>query len=199
MRSVECPPLLALILALASGCSAGPYVWVDALPAAPPVEDAYIINPGDVLNIRVYNQDTISLKVHVGPDGKISVPLVGEIDTRGMRTSTLAHMVEEHLKPYVIAPSVSITLEEVQPVRVSVVGEVAHAGVFTAPAGSNVLQALALAGGLTEYADKDRIFVLRVRPSGPLLRVRMTYKDLTRGTGKSAAFALEGGDTVVVE
>lgn len=200
MRFADCPPLFALALTVLSGCGAGSYVWVDKLPSAPAAgEDAYLIAPGDVLNIKVYNQESITARVHVGPDGKLALPLVGEIDTRGMRPSALAKLIEEKLKPFVIAPSVSITLDEVQPVRVSVVGEVAHAGVFTIPAGTNVVQALALAGGLTEYADKDRIFVLRPRASQSQLRVRMTYKDITRGVGRGAGFTLEAGDTVVVE
>ncbi len=192
---------LALFAAGASGCGGGAFVWVDDLPQRPAaaVDDTYVIATGDVLNIRVYNQDSISTRARVTPDGRVAVPLVGELEARGARPAALARQIEDRLKPYVVAPAVSITLDEVQPMRVSVVGEVAHPGVFTVPAGTGVLSALAFAGGLTEYADRDSVFVLRARPGEALSRIRFSYNYLSRGLGRGALFALEPGDTVVVE
>jgi polysaccharide export outer membrane protein len=195
--------LAGLLAALGlSGCGTGSYVWIDDLTdpsILAPAEGAYIIASGDLLNVRVYNQETISVRGRVGPDGKIAIPLVGEIDARGARPAALAKQIETRLLPFIVAPSVTITIEEVQPVRISVLGEVAHPGVFTITPSTGLLQALALAGGITEYADRDRIFVLRPRPAKGLFRIRLTYQNLTRGLGRSAKFALESGDTVVVE
>ncbi|MFT3768660.1 MAG: SLBB domain-containing protein [Minicystis sp.] len=106
---------------------------------------------------------------------------------------------EARLKPFIVAPSVTVTLDEVQPARVSVLGEVTHPGVFVIPPGAGVLHALALAGGLTEFAGKDRVFVLRPRPRSAPLRVRFRYEDFSRGVGRCATFTLEPGDAVIVE
>jgi polysaccharide export outer membrane protein len=194
-------PALTLALACPLGCG-GAFVWVDDLPAnkaGAALDDAYVIAPGDLLNIRVYNQDTISTRARVSPDGRISVPLVGELEARGARPAALAKLIEDKLKPFVVAPAVSITLDEIQPVRVAIVGEVAHPGMFTLTGNTSLLQALATAGGLTEYADRDRVFVLRARPGEALMRIRFSYKHLSRGLGRGAVFTLESGDTVVVE
>ena len=201
-------PARALVLAaslftsLAVGCGAGAYVWVDQLgeagnAAAP--ESSYSIAAGDLLNIRVYDQDAISTRCRVGPDGKIALPLAGEIEAQGQRPATLARNIEARLKPFIVAPSVAITIEEAQSVKISVVGEVSHPGVFVINPGAGVVQALALAGGITEFADRDSIFVLRVRPAKAPLRIRLTYADLTRGTGRGPTFPLQAGDTVVAE
>lgn len=195
--------MTTLLAALGSaGCGAGTYVWVDDLSEArskSAADAAYVVASGDLVSIRVYEQDMISTRARVGLDGRISLPLVGEIDARGQRPAALAKQIEERLKPFIVSPSVAVTVEESLPGRISVVGEVAHPGVFPAASGAGVLHALALAGGLTEYADRDRIFVLRSRSEKSVLRIRLTYKSLTRGSGRGATFALEPGDTVVVE
>jgi polysaccharide export outer membrane protein len=160
---------------------------------------AYIITSGDLLNIRVYNQDTISTRGRVGPDGKIAIPLVGELDAKGLSPANLSRQIEARLKPFIVAPSVATLVEEAQPVKVAVVGEVGHPAVLAVTPGAGVLQVLALAGGLTEYANRDRIFVLRDRPARGPFRIRFAYQDLIRGLGRAATFRVQSGDTVVVE
>src|SRR5262249_13877666 len=113
--------------------------------------------------------------------------------------ATLSRQIEARLKPFMVAPSVAIIVEEAQPVKVAVVGEVGHPAVLAVTPGTRVLQVLALAGGITEYANRDRIFVLRDRPVRGPLRIRFTYRDLIRGVGRAATFRVESGDTVVVE
>jgi polysaccharide export outer membrane protein len=195
--------MIGLLAALASaGCGAGAYVWVDQLDAASAAgapESDYLVASGDLLNIRIYDQDAISTHCRVSPDGKIAVPLVGEVEARGQSAAALAAQIAKRLKPFIVAPSVTITLEEAQPPKISLVGEVAHPGVFPITPGTGIVQALALAGGLTEFASHDGIFVLRPRPAKGLLRIRIAYDDLTRGVGRGAAFQLQSGDTVVVE
>jgi polysaccharide export outer membrane protein len=195
----------ALVLAMVAfglvGC-AGSFVWVDDLSesaGAALEESTYTIVNGDLLNIRVYNQDAISVRARVGADGKVALPLVGELEAKGARTGTLAREIEARLKPFIVAPSVAITVDEAQPLKVTVVGEVAHAAMVSVAPGTGVLQVLALAGGLTEYATHDRVFVLRQRRGRSPLRIRFTYDDLTRGVGRAPAFRVESGDTVVVE
>ncbi len=193
---------LLLGLGLPACGSAGEYVWVDKLPAAQlSGTDAadYVIKPGDLLNIRVYNQEPMSTRARVRPDGKIFIPLVGDVSVLGRRPAELAKDLEGRMKSFIVAPSVAVTAEETQPVRVAVVGEVARPGSVDLEAGDGVLRALAISGGLTEFADEECIFVLREAPNQSPQRIRFTYENLTRGVGKGTAFSLRTGDVVVVE
>ena len=155
-----------------------------------------IIQDGDTVNIRVFNQEPLSTHEKVRPDGKISIPVVGEVTARGKRPAQLASEIQDRLKQVVVAPSVTVTLDAGAELKVSVVGEVKQAGVFPLDHGANVLHALAAAGGLSEYADSDKVFV--VRKSLPQ-RVRFRYQDLRSADPKSIAFQLQAGDIIVVE
>lgn len=195
-------PFIALSTGLPACASAGEYVWVDTIPPAQltgPDPGDYNIAPGDLLNIRVYNQEAMSTRARVRPDGKIFIPLVGDVDVKGRRPAELAKELEARMKSYIVAPSVAVTAEEVEPVHVSVIGEVARPGALEIQPGTGVLHALAMSGGITEFADEDSIFVLRKGTKGPPQRIRFTYEDLSRGAGKAPAFTLRPGDVVVVE
>jgi len=193
---------LALALLAGQGCAAkGTYVWANALPTNDLTvkrTGAYVIEGGDLVDVRVLGQDSVSTRSRVRPDGRISVPLVGEIMARGQTPAGLAFDLEVRLKKYLLTPSVSVIVEEVHPTQISVVGEVTHPGVFSVDPDSGVLQAIATAGGPTEYAARDRIFVVRSNQGIPM-RIRFTYDRLTRGEPPDAIFALRAGDTVVVE
>ncbi len=189
---------LLAVLALVVGCgSTGPYGWADSLPAsASGSTDGVIIQDGDTVNVRVFNQEPLSTHEKVRPDGKISIPVIGEVTARGKRPAQLASEVQDRLKSVVVAPSVTVTLDGDKELKVSVLGEVKQGGVFTLDHGANVLHALAVAGGLSEYADPDKVFV--VRKSLPQ-RVRFRYQDLRSADPKSIAFTLQAGDVIVVE
>jgi len=187
---------LAAVLTLAACAGTGPYVWVDSLPAQTAAGGDVIIADGDVLNVRVFNQDPLSTKERVRADGRISIPVVGEVVARGKRPAQLAAEIQERLKDIVKVPSVIVTLEQTEGMRVSVVGEVRNSGIFQLEPGANVLHALAAAGGLNDYADGDKVFV--VRRSLPQ-RVRFRYTDLRSADPKSVQFTLQAGDVIVVE
>lgn len=187
-------PLAALAIA---ACSAtGPYVWVDSLPAQGGNQGDVVVSDGDTVNVRVFNQDPLSIQQRVRPDGKIAMPVIGEITARGKRPAQLASEIQDKLKAVVVAPSVTVTLDQPAELRVSVVGEVRNAGVFQLEPPANVLHALAAAGGLNDYADTDKVFV--VRRSLPQ-RVRFRYADLRSADPKSIGFTLQPGDVIVVE
>lgn len=193
--------LVAVVMALALvplvGCGGtGPYVWVDSLPSSASGGGDVLIADGDTLNIRVFNQEPLSTKERVRNDGRISIPVIGEVVARGKRPAQLAAEIQDRLKDIVKVPSVIVTFEQGAELKISVVGEVRNSGVFPIEPGSNVLQALAAAGGLTDYADGDKVFV--VRKSLPQ-RVRFRYTDLRSADPKSVAFQLAAGDVVVVE
>jgi polysaccharide export outer membrane protein len=189
-------------LALATdACSgAGSYVWVTDLPAPYVQRNAdqnYLIRDGDTLSIRVFNQEAMSTKAKVRSDGRIALPALGDIDVRGKRPSALKTELEARLKDYVNAPSVTVSVEEFQPIVVSILGEVSKSGSFPLDPRATVAQVLANAGGLTDYATRDRIFVVRAGP--PPVRVRFTYEEIIRGAPQTQGFILQDGDLVVVE
>jgi polysaccharide export outer membrane protein len=188
--------LATVILTLACG-STGPYVWADSLPASTTGStEGVIIQDGDVVSVRVFNQEPLSTKEKVRPDGKITMPVIGEIVARNKKPAQLASELQDRLKSVVLAPNVTVTLDTGTELKISVLGEVKNSGVFTLDHGANVLHALAAAGGLSEYADSDKVFV--VRKSLPQ-RVRFRYQDLRSADPKSISFMLQAGDVIVVE
>jgi polysaccharide biosynthesis/export protein len=197
-------PLLALGLfaTLGSGCaSVGSYVWVDQVRVAQPRASAeYVIAQGDLIAVRVYGQEALSGRMRVRPDGKISVPMINDHQAAGLTPSTLAQLIETELKTFVKVPIVTVTLEEPHPCDVAVLGQVVTAGIYRLEQSHGVLHVIAQAGGVTPFAHRDRIFVLRRAEEGaPLLRVRFTYNALLSAEPHATGFALEDGDVVVVE
>ncbi len=191
--------ILAATAALACGTS-GAYVPVEQYPV--PAPDAeYRIAPGDVLAIRVWNQDSMSdPHARVRDDGKISVPFLQDVDVAGTTPTELSQRLQTKLKTYVVNPVVTITVIEVHPLRVSVLGQVTHPGQYELERNAGVLAAIAAAGGLTDYAHKDSIFVLRGAPDAKApTRIRFRYSSLTGGERPAASFRLRPGDVVVVE
>jgi polysaccharide biosynthesis/export protein len=196
--------ILATTMALAAlpGCkTTGEYVWVDDLPQAKPVADKeYVIQPGDTVSVRVWGQEGMSSKAKVRPDGRISVPFANDVVAAGATPAALARTIQDKLKDFIVNPVVTVTLEEPRPLLVSVLGEVNKPGSFVLEQNAGVLQAVAAAGGLTTFASKDAIMVIRQRPEGGApQRIRFTWESLTQLKGRAAAFRLQGGDVVVVE
>ena len=188
---------LAMSLGLCAYGGAGHYVWAKDLPTAATAHE-YLIAADDLISIRVVNQDSMSTHARVRTDGRIALPLLGDVEVRGKTPSSLRAELEARLKEYIVAPSVTVNVEEVAPVMVSVLGEVAHPGVVKLDPNASVAEALAGAGGLTDYANRDRIFVVRREQKDPL-RVRFTFDGLEGSDPAAIRFGLRRGDVVVVE
>jgi len=204
LRSAARPVWLACAAAalLSMGCAAGgKYVWVDDLPetapSAPPSAAGYVLAPGDVISVRVYNQDGMSNKGRIRADGKISLPFLNDIQAAGYTPTALAQQLQTRLKDFVNLPIVTVSLEEARALSISVLGQVLKQGNFQVEPGTRLTQVLALAGGLNDFAHRDRIFVLR-SASAPQ-RIRFTWDAITRAEGRAALFVLQSGDVVVVE
>lgn len=192
--------LLSVVSVLGAGCAhvpESPYVWADELPAEPTTPTEYVIARGDVLSVRVWNEEGMSARPRVREDGRITLPFLNDVQAAGYTPDVLARQLQTRLKDFIARPVVSISLEERRPVTVSVVGEVVRPGSFTLEAGSGVLHALANAGGLTQFAAQDRIYVLRQAEGRR--RIRFRYPSLVRSAGPAATFRLENGDVLVVE
>ncbi len=165
-----------------------------------PVNGEYRIAPGDLLNVQVFQQEAMSARVRVRRDGRVSLPMVGDVDVVGQGPAELAELLQQRLKDFIHTPRVNVVLEEARPLSVSVVGEVVRPGLTVLDPNSGVLTALASAGGLTDFAHRDGIFVLRRRPGDDAVhRIRFTWEELSQGAGNAGRFVLQPGDTVVVE
>jgi polysaccharide biosynthesis/export protein len=191
-------------LGLLIGCGhIGTFVWVDAYKEPPPAtRSGYVISRGDLISIRVWNQDGMSVKSRVRGDGMVSMPFLNDVEVAGYEPAAVAKRLQTKLKDFIVNPVVTFSLEEQAPFEVSVIGEVAKPGAYRLEQDTGVLKALATAGGLSQIAGRDRIFVLRYGegqdPRVPL-RIRFTYRSLTQAEGNAARFRLRSGDVVVVE
>lgn len=191
------PLLLLLPLVAAFGCALdGQYVWVDELPSGALKPSPYQIAAGDRLVVNVWNQPPLSGEVLVRPDGNITLPLVGDVQVAGATPEQAGEAVVRKLSGLVVEPHVAVSLAGTRAPTISVLGEVQQAGTFELRPGEGVLEVLARAGGLSEFARKDAIFVVR-RSQG--LRVRFDYRRLAQASGAGVAFELQDGDVVVVE
>jgi polysaccharide export outer membrane protein len=195
------PSAIVLAAGLLAGCAdLGQYVDVKDLPETPqaPVGQGYVISPGDLIAVRVYNQDGMSARGRVRADGKISLPLLNDVDAAGYTPTALAQQLQTRLKEYIHLPVVTVSLEELRPIPVSMLGEIAKPGLYQLdPASTGILQALAMAGGLTDFAHRDRIFVIRQTPQK--VRIRFLYRDLVQADTRAALFRLQTGDVLVVQ
>jgi polysaccharide biosynthesis/export protein len=157
----------------------------------------YVIRIGDLLAVQVYNDEKASGRARVRTDGRISLPLLNDIEAAGKTPIKLASDIEASLKSLLVSPRVTVSVEESTPLSISVLGEVEKPGQQVLQHEAGVADALAAAGGLTRFAHKDRIYVVRSRPEP--IRIHFTYEALTRATGPATLFRLRAGDVVVVE
>jgi polysaccharide export outer membrane protein len=164
---------------------------------APPTGDQYVISIGDVLNVQVFEQERMSGQMRVRSDGRITVPLLNDVVAAGKTPTALATDLESQLKTLILSPKVTVSVIESTPLKISVLGEVAKPGPQDLRPGSGVAEAIANAGGLTNFAHKDRIFVLR--SDATPVRIHFTYDAITRAEAKTASFKLRAGDVVVIE
>lgn len=193
--------VVSLCLALVgSACASAPYVWVQKFVTEPVKEGAgspLLISPGDIVDVRVFGQDSMSTKGEVRSDGTLAMPLLGHVAVAGRRTEEVAASLKQRLLPYINAPEVTVVILESR-VLVSIVGEVRAVGVVELRPPATLLQALARAGGLTEFADRSGIYVLRTT-NGVTTRIRFKYGSLIDAEPSATGFRLRTGDVIVAE
>jgi len=190
------------VLPVAAGCAhrpAGTFVWVNDVPSAALQDTPYVIGAGDLISVQVWNQERMSGRSRVRADGRVSLPLIGDVMVAGQTVERTARVVESKLEEtkLVVAPRVTVTLEEPRQISVSVLGTVLRQGMYNLEPGAGMPEALAAAGGLTEFARKDRIFVVRRLPQP--VRIRFRFDDITQASGRAAMFRILNGDVIVVE
>jgi polysaccharide export outer membrane protein len=168
------------------------------VPAAPVVVGSdYVIGPEDMLQISVWKNDSLSRQLPVRPDGKISMPLLHDIQAAGLTPMQLRDKIAFALAEFMPSPEVSVTVLEVLSYRVSVLGEVQKPGVLQLKAPTTVLEALALAGGFRDFASPSKIVIFRKDKGGQTQRLRFNYNRAV-GTAGEDNVTLRSGDVVVV-
>jgi polysaccharide export outer membrane protein len=160
-----------------------------------PADSGYKIGPQDVLQIDVWKEPEITRSIPVRPDGKISLPLLNDIQAAGLTAMELATNIREGLEKYLNNPQVTVIVTQINSQRVFVTGEVARSGAMPLLPGMTALQALSSAGGFTQFARTKSIYILR-NQNGKQDKIPYAYKDVLKG--KKEDVALQPGDVIVV-
>jgi polysaccharide export outer membrane protein len=189
--------LLSAVLALYSIAPWAAEAAPDPRESPPSDEAEYYVAPGDVLRIAVWKEPELTTEVHVRLDGKITVPLVGDVKAEGRTTEQLATEVRTKMRAFLEIPQVTITVSQANSARFFVVGEVTTSGAFPLTGRITVLQALALAGGFREFAKRERIVVIHER-RGERKAIPFNFRDLEAGVRLEQNIVLQPGDTIIV-
>ena len=208
--------LLSIVLALAI-CSVAQTATASAKPAAASaaadpnkttpaasvpatnVKDDYVIGNGDELFINVWKEPDMTRAVPVRPDGKITLPLLGDVQASGLTPRKLEAELTKQMTSYVSNPSVTVTVQAVHSQKFNIVGEVAKPGTYdlSGPP-STVLDAIAMAGGLRDFAKSKKIYILRVKEDGSTIRLPFNYSQVIKGNNLDQNVNVQARDTIVV-
>jgi polysaccharide export outer membrane protein len=172
-----------------------------AAPAAqdagkPTLTESYVIGASDVLAITVFKEPTLSSSLLVRPDGMISMPLLGDVEASGKTPLQLAEDVTTKLKKYIQDPNVSVVVSQINSKKVFLIGEIAKTGPVELTPGMTLLEAIASAGGLTQFANSKKMYILR-NENGSHLKIPLQYKQALDGYN-AFNLTLKPGDTIVV-
>lgn len=197
--------LTALLLCAAPAAAIGAQKEAQPRDAAPPaparasaIGAPYTIGIGDILGIHVWKDAEISRpNVMVRPDGRISLPLVGDVQAAGLAPSALSAMITDKLKDYITDPHVTVIVEAINSYRVYMLGHVLKSGVYTFQNPTRLVEAIASAGGFDQFADTSHIIVLSSRGGGQT-RVEVEFKKIVSGARLEDNIILHPGDTVIV-
>jgi len=157
----------------------------------------YVIGSQDMLDISVWREPDFSRTVPVRPDGKISLPLLNDMQAAGLTPSQLAEELTKSLNKFVTNPQVTIIVTQINSQRFYVLGEATRPGAYTLIPDMTILQALSNAGGFTTYANAKKIYLLR-QENGKQQKLSFNYKDVISGKRTEQNIALKNGDTIVV-
>ena len=157
----------------------------------------YLLNPGDVVLVSVWREESLQLEVRVLPDGSVTFPLAGSVQVAGLDSTAAAESISVRLEEYLPDPSVSVVVTGIEGNRVYVLGKVTQPGPVVLTGPTSVLQALSLSGGLDKFADEGEIKIIRRSDQGQEI-LPIDYKDLISGRDMATNIQLQAGDTLVV-
>ncbi|HTV01613.1 MAG TPA: polysaccharide biosynthesis/export family protein [Luteitalea sp.] len=165
--------------------------------AAAPVDAGFTIGPEDVLSVLVWREADVSGEVTVRADGMITLPLIRDVKAAGLTPNQLAEQVQAQLREFITDASVTVVVRQMNSRKAFITGEVAKPGAYPLVATTTVMQLIALAGGLTEFAESNAISVMRIE-DGKTTTLKFAYKDVAKGKKAEQNIVLRPGDTVVV-
>ena len=169
-----------------------------ATAPAKPHDDTFIIGVDDVLAVNVWKETEVSRSVPVRSDGKISLPLVGEVQAAGETPHQLELAIAKRLQSYISEPEVTVIVQQINSQKFNILGQVTKPGFYSLANSPTVLEALAMAGGFRDFAKKKSIYVLRQNPDGTTARLPFNYKDVIQGKNAAQNVKLQPHDTVYV-
>ena len=168
-----------------------------AQPSSVPLPPGYVIGPEDVLDVMFWRDKDMSAEVAVRPDGRITLPLINEVQAAGLTPEQLREQLMTAAAKYVVDPNVNVVVKAINSRKVFITGSVGKPGVYALTGPTTVMQLIALAGGLQEFADSKHIIVMR-NESGRQVAIPFNYKDVLRRKNLKQNIELKPGDTVVV-
>jgi polysaccharide biosynthesis/export protein len=191
---------LACVLALLAVSACHPQITYDYAKEPDPRKTGFVIGVNDVLSIDVWKNQDLSGRHHVRPDGNITMPIIGDVAAAGLTPPQLRDLLVKKLSRFLRddAAVVTVTVVEVNSYRINVVGKVERPGVYTPKDFVSVLDALALAGGPSRFAETDQIIVIRRDHDGQQRKIPFYYSEVLAGRHLEMNITLLGGDTVVV-
>jgi polysaccharide export outer membrane protein len=192
--------MVAVGFIVALGCTTPSKEALEEVTKA--VSKEFLLGPEDVLEVTVWRNQDLSRTVVVRPDGKISLPLIGDVQASGLSAAQVAAKIAARLTEFKENPNVSVSIKEVNSYFIYVLGEVLKPGKYPIKSYATVLQGVSLAGGFTLHASKNRMQVIRTVANGDgnenQLRILVPYNELVSGKGQIENFVLKSGDTIVV-
>jgi polysaccharide biosynthesis/export protein len=166
--------------------------------ATKPHDASYVIGSSDVLAITVWKEPEVSRSIPVRPDGRISLPLVGEIQAAGRTPVQLEQEIAARLQTYISKPDVTVIVEQINSEKFNILGRVLRPGSYPLAGATTVLDAIATAGGFQDFAKQSAIYILRPNPQGGDSRLAFNYKQVIKGKHTEQNIRLEPRDTIIV-
>jgi len=167
-------------------------------PSSKQADTDYIIGPSDVLAITVWKDVELTRTVPVRPDGKISLPLINELEVSGLTPAAVQRILTQKLKEFISDPQVAVIVQEVKSRTYSVLGKVVKPGAYELGKPTTVLEAIAVAGGFLDFAKQSKIYIIRPVSGGSNQTLPFDYKKVIKGRNPEQNVELKNGDTIVV-
>ena len=171
-------------------------------PLAPsgtnPHDNSFVIGNEDVLSINVWKEPDLSRSIPVRSDGKISLPLVGELQAAGRTPLQLEEEIASKLRNYITEPEVTVMVQQINSQKFNILGQVTKPGSYSLAVATTIVDAIAAAGGFRDFAKQKAIYILRQAPGGKQSRIAFNYKDFIKGKNPDQNVKLEPNDTIVV-
>jgi len=181
-----------------SSANSSPSRTQDVSSVPRPHDDTFVIGNDDVLAINVWKEPDITRSIPVRSDGKISLPLAGEVQAAGRTPLKLEQDIAAKLKAYIAEPEVTVIVQQINSQKFNILGQVSKPGSYPLTNSPTVLDAIAIAGGFRDFAKQKSIYVLRQNPDGSQTRLLFNYKDVVKGKNPDQNVKLQPRDTIVV-